>query len=364
MKFRCERDVLADAVGSAGRATSGRGGALPVLAGLRLRLDGDHLEITGSDLDLTVTAEIEVAGGDDGGAVIPARLMADIVRALEPGAVNVEVTEDQATITGGRSEFSVNVIPPEEYPQVSEPTADSVTLSAEALADGLRQVVPAASNDDNRLILTGVQLAAEGDGLRLVATDSYRLAVRDLGGQSVLEEGQSVLVPSRALTEVIRSLGDAEEVTLVLGAQDATFRIGGVRVTTRLISGDFPNYRGLIPETQANTLTVDRHALIEAVRRVKLMARESTPIRLEMSHNSLELVAVTQDVGHASERMDVTFEGEGLTIAFNPDYLLDGLDAARGEEVRVETIGDNKPAVLRGSDADDFLYLLMPVRVS
>lgn len=100
------------------------------------------------------------------------------------------------------------------------------------------------------------------------------------------------------------------------------------------------------------------------MRRVKLMARESTPIRLEMSHNSLELVAVTQDVGHASERMDVTFEGEGLTIAFNPDYLLDGLDAARGEEVRVETIGDNKPAVLRGSDADDFLYLLMPVRVS
>lgn len=112
------------------------------IGGLRLRLDGDHLEITGSDLDLTVTAEIEVAGGDDGVAVIPARLMADIVRALEPGAVNVEVTEDQATITGGRSEFSVNVIPPEEYPQVSEPTADSVTLSAEALADGLRQVVP------------------------------------------------------------------------------------------------------------------------------------------------------------------------------------------------------------------------------
>lgn len=197
MKFRCERDVLADAVGSAGRATSGRGGALPVLAGLRLRLEGDHLEVTGSDLDLTVTAEIEVAGGDDGVAVIPARLLADIVRALEPGAVNVTVEADEATITGGRSEFSVNVIPPEEYPQIAEPTADSVTLSAAALADGLRQVVPAASNDDNRLILTGVQLAAEGDGLRLVATDSYRLAVRDLAGQSVLEEGQSVLVPSR-----------------------------------------------------------------------------------------------------------------------------------------------------------------------
>ena len=256
------------------------------------------------------------------------------------------------------------MIPPEEYPQIAEPTADSVTLSAAALADGLRQVVPAASNDDNRLILTGVQLAAEGDGLRLVATDSYRLAVRDLAGQSVLEEGQSVLVPSRALAEVIRSLGDASEVTLVLGAQDATFRIGGVRVTTRLITGDFPNYRGLIPDTQANTLTVDRQALIDAVRRVKLMARESTPVRLEMTHNALELVAVTQDVGHASEQLDVSFEGEGLTIAFNPDYLLDGLDAARGDEVRVETIGDNKPAVLRGSEADDFLYLLMPVRVS
>ena len=133
--------------------------------------------------------------------------------------------------------------------------------------------------------------SAELTGAVVQVQQTVRMAVRDLGGQSVLEEGQSVLVPSRALTEVIRSLGDAEEVTLVLGAQDATFRIGGVRVTTRLISGDFPNYRGLIPETQANTLTVDRHALIEAVRRVKLMARESTPIRLEMSHNSLELVA-------------------------------------------------------------------------
>jgi len=207
-------------------------------------------------------------------------------------------------------------------------------------------------------------LRLHGDGLRLVATDSYRLAVRDLVGQSVLDEGQSVLVPSRALAEVIRVLGDADEVTLVLGTQDATFRIGGVRVTTRLISGDFPNYRGLIPDTQSSTLTVGRQALIDAVRRVKLMARESTPVRLELGTDSLELIAVTQDVGHASEQLDVAFSGDSMTIAFNPDYLLDGLDAARGDEVRIETIGDNKPAVLRGSEAEDFLYLLMPVRVS
>lgn len=364
MKFRCERDVLADAVSTAGRATSGRGGSLPVLAGLRFRLDGDHLEITGSDLDLTVTAEVEVAGEADGVAVVPGRITSDIVRALEPGAVTFAIDADEATISSGRSEFSVNAIPAEEYPQISEPTADSVTLSATSLAEGLRQVVPAASNDDNRLILTGVQLAAEGDGLRLVATDSYRLAVRDLSGESVLESGQSVLVPSRALAEVVRALGDNDEVTLVLGAQDATFRLGSVRVTTRLIQGEFPNYRGLIPETHSESLEVDRRALVDAVRRVKLMARETTPVRLNMTPDSLELVAVTQDIGHASERLDVSFSGSELTIAFNPDYLLDGLDAAQGDEVRIETIGDNKPAVLRGSDGEDFLYLLMPVRVS
>ena len=196
---------------------------------------------------------------------------------------------------------------------------DAVTLAAKDFARALHQVVPAASADDARPILTGVLLAAEEGGLRLVATDSYRLAVRDLPGTSVLREGQSVLVPSRALRELERLLGSVEEVTLRLGEREATFEVGTTSLTTRLIEGEFPNYRGLIPASHPNRLTVGREALVEAVKRVKLMARElNTPVRLAMSADGLELVAITQDVGQAHEQLDAAYEGADLTVAFNP----------------------------------------------
>ena len=337
-----------------------------MLSGVRFVLEGDRLELTGSDLDLTITTTVTVAGQEDGRAIIPAKLVSDIVRALEAGAVTIETEGEQAHISGGRSQFSVNLFPAEEFPQLGEPSGDSVTLAAEELAAGLRQVVPAASADDSRPILTGVLLAAEGDGLRLVSTDSYRLAVRDLPGTSVLAEGQHVLIPSRALGELLRLLAHDEAATLVLGERDASFVVGVTRLTTRLIEGDFPNYRGLIPQTtQPNRLSVGREALIEAVKRVRLLAREgTTPLRLTFRSDSLELLALTQDVGQASESVEAKYEGRELTVAFNPEYLLNGLEASEGDEVSLETENELKPALLKSGDSPDFLYLLMPVRVS
>jgi DNA polymerase-3 subunit beta len=237
-------------------------------------------------------------------------------------------------------------------------------LNAKELGDALKQVVPAASSDDARPILTGVLVTAESGGLRLVATDSYRLAVRDLPGQSVLSEGQSVLVPSRALNDLTKVLADASELTLRLGERDASFEAGDVRLTTMLIEGDFPNYRGLIPSAHPNRLTVGREALLEGVRRVKLLAREATPVRLGMSSEGLELVAVTQDVGQAHETLDAKYEGTELTVAFNPDYLLQGIEVLPGDEVLIESVDSLKPALVRSPEHPEFLYLLMPVRVS
>jgi DNA polymerase-3 subunit beta len=235
-------------------------------------------------------------------------------------------------------------------------------------------VVPAASHDDARPILTGVYMTAEAGGLRLVATDSYRLAVRDLSGVSVLAEGQSVLVPSRALGELARVLGDADQVSLRLGERDATFEVGefsptgdagsGTRLTTRLIEGQFPNYRQLIPESSANRLTIGRDPLLDALRRVKLLAREATPVRLGLGPDGVELSAVTQDVGQAQESIDAKYEGAEMVIAFNPEYLADGVDAVEGDEVSLETTDALKPAVVRSVERGDYLYLLMPVRVS
>jgi DNA polymerase III subunit beta len=364
VKFRCERDVLVDALTTATRAVASRGGALPVLSGIKTELTGDELVLSGSDLDLTIQVTISVSGQGDGVVVLPARLAGDIVRSLPQGAVMVETDRDQAQITAGRSEFSVRLLPADDFPRLPDAPADEVTLDAAALADALRQVVRAASHDDARPILTGVLMAAEGDGLRLVATDSYRLAVRDLPGVSVLREGQSVLVPSKALGELARVLSGAESATLRLAERDATFVVGGTKLTTRLIEGDFPNYRQLIPSSYPNRLVVGREPLLDALRRVKLLAREATPIRIALKPDGIELSAVTQDVGQAHEDVDAKHDGVEMVIAFNPEYLTDGVEAVEGDEVTLETVDALKPAVVRSVESQDYLYLLMPVRVS
>ena len=363
MRFRCEREILAEALATAGRAATGRTGTLPVLSGVRLELVGDRLTVTGTDLDLTIQLEVAVGGEADGGVVLPARLSADIVRSLPAGKVDVTADEDDVKISGGRSQFSVRPLSLDDYPRLPTPASSAVTLDAAAFGEALRQVVRAASTDEARPILTGVLLTAENDGLRLVATDSYRLAVRDLPGVSVLGADQKVLVPGRALAELQRLLGAGGELTLRLGERDATFELGSTRLTTRLIEGEFPNYRQLIPQSHPNTLTVERDALLEAIRRVKILARDATPVRLQISADGLKLTAITQDVGNASEDLDASAVGADLTVAFNPDYLAAGVEALDTQQITLSTIDGLKPAVVRGVDSSDYLYLLMPVRV-
>jgi DNA polymerase-3 subunit beta len=354
---------LAEALATAGRAATGRTGTLPVLSGLRLELASDRLTVTGTDLDLTIQLELPVGGEVDGAVVLPARLASDIVRSLPGGKVDVVADDDDVKISGGRSQFSVRPLSLDDYPRVPAPASSAVTLDAAAFGEALRQVVRAASTDEARPILTGVLLTAENDGLRLVATDSYRLAVRDLPGVSVLGVDQKVLVPGRALAELQRLLGSGGELTLRLGERDATFEVGTTRLTTRLIEGEFPNYRQLIPQSHPNTLTVERDALLEAIRRVKILARDATPVRLQISADGLKLTAITQDVGNAVEELDATSVGSELTVAFNPDYLAAGVEALGTQQITLSTIDGLKPAVVRGVDNSDYLYLLMPVRV-
>ncbi|MCY3962764.1 MAG: DNA polymerase III subunit beta [bacterium] len=364
MKFRCERDALLEALSSTGRAAGTRGGFQLVLSGVYMSLVGDELTLTATDRELTITVQLTVAGGGDGDAVVTARLAGDVVRSLDPGAVSVEVDEKGIHIDSARSKFSLQTMGVEDFPQIASLEGDPVVLEAEALLTALRQVVKAASADESRPVLTGVLLSAEQEGLRLVTTDSYRLALCDLPGLEVLGSDQSVLVPSRALHEVIRLLGDVDQVSVRFSEREASFTLGAVTVTTRLIEGEFPSYQGLIPSHQPNRLTVSTEAFISAVKRVRLMAQDSTPIRLDMSSTGLDLSATTQDVGEAREQLDAAFEGEDLTVAFNPEYLLDGAEAAPGEEIVLNTVDALKPAVIRTPDSEEFLYLLMPVRIN
>lgn len=335
-----------------------------MLSGVHMALSGDSLTLTATDRELTIKVHLTVAGDGDGEAVVTARLIGDVVRSLDAGAVNVSVEDGEIHIDSARSTFSLQTMNAEDFPQTASLEGDPVVLEAGGLLTALRQVVKAASADESRPVLTGVLLSAEQEGLRLVTTDSYRLALCDLPGLELLGSDQSVLVPSRALQEVIRLLGDVEQISLRFNEHEVSFGFGTITVTTRLIEGEFPSYQGLIPTHQPNRLTIGREILINAVRRVRLMAQDSTPIRLDMSSDGLELSATTQDVGEAREQMDAVYEGEDLTVAFNPEYLLDGAEAAPGDEIVLNTVDALKPAVIRTTDSEEFLYLLMPVRIN
>ena len=362
MKFRCERDVLAEALGSARRAISARP-SLPVLSSLLVDVRSGVLRVTGSDLDTTIAVTVPVDVEREGVVAVPASLVTDIVRSLDPGAVMFSVDDDQVSVTAGRSAFSVRTTPATEFPNLPEPSGRAVTINAARFATAVEQVVPAASDDQDRPILRGVQLESEGDGLRLVATDSYRLAVCDLPDMPVLDEGHSVLVPSQALREMSRLAESVEELILRVGERDVTFEIGSTRITTRLIEGQFPNYRSLIPQAHPNKLTVDRAALIDTVRRVKVVVRDaSTPVRLVMKPDGLELSVTSQDYGTSFEQLDAKFEGTELSVAFNPQYLIEGATAAGGDEVTIETVDNLKPALLVSAENPGYRYVLMPVR--
>jgi DNA polymerase-3 subunit beta len=365
VKFRCERDVLADALGTAGRAATGRTPTLPVLTGVRLELHGDALTVTGTDLELTIQVSETVAGDADGVAVLNARLASDVVRNLDSGRVTVDADAEEVRISSGRSEFRLRSLAADDFPRLGSPAPSAVTLKAETFAEALRQVVRAASGDDARPILTGVLLAAEDEGLRLVATDSYRLAVRDLPETQVLASGQRVLVPSRALNELARLLTGSGDLSLRVGERDATFDVGTKRLTTRLIDGEFPNYRQLIPASYPNRLTVARESLLEAVKRLRPLtgARENPPVRLKMGADGLDLTVTSQELGTAEETVDARYEGTELVVAFNAEYLSAGVDAVLGDEILLETLDPMKPAVVRSAERSDYLYLLMPVRV-
>ena len=242
-------------------------------------------------------------------------------------------------------------------------------------------MVRAASSDDARPLLTGVLIAPEGTGVRLVATDSYRLALRDIEGSDAFVGTSQILVPARALAELQRlsalgsvkgsegggegDTGDRGAVGLSIGDHDVTFTAGDVKVSTRLLDGTYPDYRQLIPAEYPNRLHVGKDSLLDALRRVRLLVRDNTtPVRLSMRHGGVDLTVVSQEVGDASETVDADFEGEDLTIAFNPTYLIDGVEAVSGDEVLLETVDATKPATVRAAEETDFRYLLMPVRVS
>jgi DNA polymerase-3 subunit beta len=263
-------------------------------------------------------------------------------------------------IIGKGPKFSLRELPVQDFPDLGEPDlSGGVALKGDALTAAITQVGVAASIDAARPILTGVLFEPGEEGFRLVATDSYRLAVRELPGTELSTEG---LVPARGLRELGRTIG-AEEITLALGSREAVFGSTRGTMTLRLIEGTFPNYRQLLPEAYPNRFTVDREVLLEALGRASLVAEDHIPVRLRLTEGGAEMSVTRQDVGGETEHLPGSYEGEEVVIAFNSRYLTDGVSVITSEQVVIEVLDGLKPAVIRGADDTAFTYLLMPVRI-
>ena len=363
MKFKCDRDVLAEALATVQRGVSSRPG-IPALAGVLMQADNDELVLSTTDLEIAARLTCQVSVSEPGTALMPARLVADIVKSLPQAPVEVEADDAKAKIMCGSYEGTIRCLPAEDFPAAREPAGIRVTCSAAEFAESVQQVSKAASRDDARPTLTGVLVEAAHEGVTLVATDSYRLAIRDLPATG---DGEAkALVPERALSEAGRAAGALEkgEVEIRLEESQATFQIGGLTLTTRLIEGEFPAYRQLLPEEYDNKLEVPRTTLLEAVKRVGLLARDNSPIRLEFNAlGGVRLSSSSPDLGGSVEAVEASYTGEELTVAFNPQYLSDGLSVTTGERATLEVRDGLKPAVVRGEGSSGFTYLVMPVRL-
>jgi DNA polymerase III subunit beta len=353
VKFRCDRDVLSEALQTVQRGVSSRPG-IPALTGVLLEASDDgKLTLTTTDLEVSARLAIEVQVTEAGVALVPARLLGDTVKSLSDAPVEVDTDQAQAQIRCAAYEGAL---------RLQQPSGTRVVVEAPRFAEAIGQVARAASRDEARPVLTGVLVEINREGVTLVATDSYRLAVRELIATAAGEA--KAIVPERAMTEAGRAAStiDKGEIELFVDDSQVSFQLGSLSLTSRLIEGEFPNYRGLLPEQYESRLTVSRQQLMDAVKRVGLLARDTAPVRLEFNALGVKLSSQSPDLGQAVEAVEAQYEGEDITAAFNPNYLADGLAAATGDTVRLEVRDGLKPGIVRG-DSDEFTYLVMPVRL-
>ena len=365
MKFKSERDILVEALSAASRVVATR--IIGASSGILLSLVGNQLTVTGTDLDITVRTTVDVIGIEDGSTVVPARLIVDAVRSLEAGAVTIVGSDESVEVSLGRAKFSLRTFSVMDYPNLP-PVAGSLTsIAALDLIQGLNQVVRAAANDDARPLLTGVLFTTDNGSLRLIATDSYRLAVRDVPGVEGVGGTQDLLVPARALQELQRaaaSLAHDAQIGVTLTEAEICFVVGTTSIASRLIEGNYPSVLQLIPASYPNQLRVAKDTLLTSLKRAKLLAKDSTSsVRLTTKDKSIEIRTQSHDAGDVEDNVDADYNGEEITIAFNPSFLIDGIEAVPGDEVILEMSDSVRPAMVHGVDDTRFRYLLMPVRV-
>ncbi|EXU66312.1 DNA polymerase III subunit beta [Streptomyces sp. DSM 41524] len=375
MKIRVERDVLAEAVAWTARSLPARP-PVPVLAGILMKAEEGALSLSGFDYEVSARVSVEADIEDDGTVLVSGRLLADICRALPNRPVEISSDGVRVTVVCGSSRFTLHTLPVEEYPALPQMPTATGTVPGEVFASAAAQVAIAAGRDDTLPVLTGVRIEIEGDTVTLASTDRYRFAVREFLWKPETPDISAVaLVPAKTLLDTAKSLTSGDTVAIALSGSGAGegligFEGAGRRTTTRLLEGDLPKYRTLFPTEFNSVAVIETAPFVEAVKRVALVAERNTPVRLSFEQGVLILEAGSSDDAQAVERVDAQLDGDDISIAFNPTFLLDGLSAIDSPVAQLSFTTSTKPALLSGKPAMDaeadeaYKYLIMPVRLS
>ncbi|MEX3611441.1 DNA polymerase III subunit beta [Rothia sp. LK2588] len=372
MKFTIDREALTDAVSWTARSLSPRP-PVPVLSGLLIKAEAGEVTIASFDYETSAKLHVSADISEEGTTLVSGRLLAEICRSLPKQAdVVVETNDSKLHLNCGAANFNLSTMPVGDYPDLPGLPAVSGTVEGSEFARAVTQVAVAASKDDTLPILTGVRMEIEGDTITLLATDRYRLAMRELKwNPTEADISTAALVKAKTITEVAKTLGGAGQLDIALS--DAHELIGfeseNRRTTSLLVDGEYPKIRALFPESTPIHAIVRTSDLLEAVRRVSLVAERNTPVRLAFTQGQVTLDAGTGEDAQASETLHAQLEGDDITVAFNPVYLSEGLNTFGTEFVRFSFTTPPKPAVISGQkdpmeeDSKDYRYLLMPVRL-
>lgn len=368
MKLSIAREELLAQLQTAGRVASTRG-AIQALSGVQIIAAEGRVELRATDMEMGLRVPLPAQIEREGSVVLPARLILDVVRSLSGPTVTLELrtAEQDVEVVAGNATFHIRTLRSEDFPPFPEPSSEgTITVPARAFVDTVLKVANSASRDETRPVLTGILVSAGDRELRMVATDSYRLSVKETQLEQPLSAGFEANVPAQALQELARLVQQQDDEALVVGVRQnqIVFQIAGVVLSSRLIEGQFPNYRQLLPETYEHELTIAGGELTDVVRRISLLAQKNAPLRLSFQPGELTVSAQTPDIGEAQEALPVAFQGEPFEIGFNPDFLREGLEGITGGDVVMKLISPLRPGLLQAADDGGFLYLIMPIRLN
>lgn len=364
MKFSVSKEKLLAGLQTVQNVVSTRT-TLPILSNVLLQAADGQVRLTTTDLDVGVSGTIDAQVEKDGGTTLPARRLATIVRELPAAEVQVEVdSKNVATIRCGQSFFKILGLPEEEFPPLPRfEGAKSFSLSQQTLRDALKKTSYAISTDETRYVLNGILFSFKENKLTMVATDGRRLAMLDLEVEFARSQEAEIIVPTKCVTELGRLLGDDGEVKMSIAENQVAFEVGGTLLVSKLIEGNYPNYRQVIPGEAKERITLERELFLNAVHRVSLLSSEkSNSVKLVFTKNNIEIAANTPDVGEAKESLAVSYKGREFSIAFNPEFLQAPLRNLSNDEVYLDLIDEMSPGVIKIQSP--FLYVLMPMRIS